>query len=183
MAHLLRCVITLSYKKKKPLPSPSPWQVRLSVRNLPPSLGEVALRQMALDAAKGAPKEAGAAKVTQVKIVRDEARLDERGEPRSRGFGFVQFSEHAHALAALEALADNEKVLAGKRLPLVEFAVDNVQKLRVRDARQAKAAGKGKGGGKGGGKGAGEKGGRERLRSSPNTPGRSGYRALGIRRE
>lgn len=47
--------------------------------------------------------------VPQVKIVRDEERRDARGNPRSKGFGFLEFEKHEHALATLQALSDNPK--------------------------------------------------------------------------
>ncbi len=37
----------------------------------------------------------------------DRVRLNEDGTPRSKGFGFVEFSEHIHALAALRKLNNN----------------------------------------------------------------------------
>ena len=40
-------------------------------------------------------------RLKQVKIIRDDARLDERGVPRSKGFGFLHFEKPEHALAAL----------------------------------------------------------------------------------
>ena len=57
-------------------------------------------REIATDAASSAQKRHGAPKVVQTKIVRDETRTDARGAPRSRGFGFVEFAKHEHALAA-----------------------------------------------------------------------------------
>lgn len=44
-----------------------------------------------------------------MKIVRDEERRDARGNPRSKGFGFLEFEKHEHALATLQALSDNPK--------------------------------------------------------------------------
>ena len=98
-----------------------------------------------------------------MKIVRDEERLGASGLPRSRGFGFLHFESHEHALAALNAMGDNSRLLQERRLLIVEFAVDNVQKLKVHENREklgaGKGVGKGKGGGKGGGKGSGKGGG------------------------
>jgi nucleolar protein 4 len=45
----------------------------------------------------------------QAKILRDPERPDEKGHPggKSRGFGFVEFSDASHALAALRQLNNN----------------------------------------------------------------------------
>ena len=115
---------------------------RLSVRCLPPAVSEAQLRAMALEAAATAQKRHGPAKLRQVKLVRDEERTDARGQARSRGFGFVEFAAHEHALACLKALADSSAQLgalgyAGRTL-LVEFAVDNVQQLKVHEQRMAR---------------------------------------------
>jgi nucleolar protein 4 len=115
---------------------------RLSVRSLPPAINEDQLRAMALEAAGTAQKRHGPAKLRQVKLVRDNERTDARGEARSRGFGFVEFAAHEHALACLKALADSTSYLqklgfAGRML-LVEFAADNVQQLKVHEQRIAR---------------------------------------------
>ena len=139
-------------QKREKLASPNfiVSDVRLSVRGLPPSVDEDKLREIAMKAAGGAAKSAGKPKLKQVKIIRDEQRLDQKGVPRSRGFGFVHFESHAHALAALKGLSDNPEVLPDKRLLLVEFAVDNVQKLKMHEKREERGAGKGAKGAKSG---------------------------------
>ena len=164
-------------EKKEKLSNPNfvVSEFRLSVRNLPTTVDEAQLRKLAYEGALAAPQSAGRPVIKQVKILRDEGRLDRHGLPRSRGFGFVHFESHAHALAALHALSDNPNVLPERRRMLVEFAVDNVQKLKVHSTRELLGAGKlprraakdgdrrqegdGKGGGKGGGKGEGKGGG------------------------
>ena len=115
---------------------------RLSVRSLPPAINEEQLRAMALEAAGTAQKRHGPAKLRQVKLVRDDERTDARGAARSRGFGFVEFAAHEHALACLKSLADSTSYLqklgfAGRML-LVEFAADNVQQLKVHEQRIAR---------------------------------------------
>lgn len=106
--------------------------VRLSVRNMPKEFEDQFLKQMFLIAAsdglykgkgtkgesaekKEAPnismgqKDVGYRKhprITYCKIIRDEERKD-----RSKGYGFVQFEKHEHALAALHCANNNPKVL------------------------------------------------------------------------
>lgn len=45
--------------------------------------------------------------VKQAKILVDEARPGADGAPRSKGIGFIEFTEHEHALCALRQLNNN----------------------------------------------------------------------------
>ncbi len=45
--------------------------------------------------------------VRQAKILVDEERTNPDGTPRSKGIGFVEFTEHEHALCALRQLNNN----------------------------------------------------------------------------
>jgi nucleolar protein 4 len=73
----------------------------------------------------------------QCTVLRDMARLDDAGQPKSRCAGFVEFTEHEHALACLRQLNNNPSVVSALRRPIVEFAVENVRivKSRERTAR------------------------------------------------
>jgi nucleolar protein 4 len=64
--------------------------------------------------------------IRQVKVVRDETR---RGA--SRGYGFVDFRHHEHALIALRRVNNNPTILGQDRRLFVEFAVDNMVKLNI----------------------------------------------------
>ena len=81
--------------------------------------------------------------------------VDREGQP-SRGYGFVEFTSHAHALAALrwtnnnpalsaEAAQGGSKVASRSRDPLewprliVEFAVENRSKLQMQEKRKETA--------------------------------------------
>ena len=133
-------------QKKQKLASPNfaVSSTRLSVRNLPPSIDEKALAAAALAACATARKKHGQPRLKQVKLVRDEERRDRTGQPRSRGFGFVEFDRHEHSLAALKRLGDNPDALADHgakgRWLIVEFAVDNVQKLRLHELRRQRSS-------------------------------------------
>lgn len=50
--------------------------------------------------------------------------------PRSKGFGFVEFSCHAHALAVLREMDGNKRYseIANGR-PIVEFSIENIRKV------------------------------------------------------
>lgn len=65
----------------------------------------------------------------------------------SRGFGFVEFQHHAHALAALRVLNNNPAYASlargsskkdGKSRLIVEFAVENKAKLKLLQDRRSK---------------------------------------------
>ena len=62
----------------------------------------------------------------QVKIVCDKER-----SRRSKGFGFIELAKHQDALTVLRHLNNNPDTAGGKqKRPIVEFAVENVLKLR-----------------------------------------------------
>lgn len=54
---------------------------------------------------------------------------------QSRGVAFVEFTEHQHALVALRVLNNNPETFGSEHRPIVEFAVDNVQTLKLRKAK------------------------------------------------
>lgn len=87
---------------------------RLSVKNLPQSYDEKKLKHLFLNAAKErAPK--SSPKVTQAKILRSDDDVDEEGNPKPKGIGFVQFSKHSHALTALRQLNNNPAIFSPQR--------------------------------------------------------------------
>lgn len=90
-------------------------ETRLSVRNLPRFVDEKFLKQMFLaalrpvkggDGGKTVGKSRGFPKVTHTKVLRDPTRKD-----RSKGYGFIQFQEHRHALQVLHKLNNNPNAL------------------------------------------------------------------------
>jgi nucleolar protein 4 len=113
--------IEFNYQAKKAKlkdPNFSISQTRLCVFNLHKDVTEVELRDLFKEMS-------GSKKIKQVKIVKDS-------NEKSRGFGFVEFGNHKHALAALQKINNNVQ-LKGLLL-LVEFAVENamaVQKLHA----------------------------------------------------
>lgn len=164
-------------EKKTKLASPmffvSP--VRLSVRNLAKHVTDAQLRTLARDAAKagmaaglvahdeGDPTLRIAAgtrprvMVAKARVMREDAstarvRMEDDGvTPRSRGFGFVQFTEHVHALACLRELNNNPAytnlaagggralatgaVVAERPRLIVEFTLENVKEVRKQERK------------------------------------------------
>ncbi|KAJ2843484.1 RNA recognition motif-containing protein, partial [Coemansia erecta] len=98
-------------------------KTRLTIHNIPRSIDEAALRSAAMSAIAKFKNEVKAGKrqplsaderaegwdrlpsLRQVKIIRSTDRVDAKtGKSRSLGYGFVEFSTHAHALACLRYL-------------------------------------------------------------------------------
>eukprot|EP00658_Telonema_sp_P-2_P076546 TRINITY_DN6721_c0_g1_i1.p1 TRINITY_DN6721_c0_g1~~TRINITY_DN6721_c0_g1_i1.p1 ORF type:complete len:684 (+),score=237.70 TRINITY_DN6721_c0_g1_i1:144-2195(+) len=122
-------------EKKKKLSDPNNFvsSTRLSVRNLPTSTDEKVLKEMvrALFGPSTKPK--------QVKLVRDSGQR----KGRSKGYGFIEMHTHDHALQLLRHLNNNPDTAGGKhKRPIVEFAVENVLKLRQLQASMKGGAAK-----------------------------------------
>jgi nucleolar protein 4 len=62
-------------------------------------------------------------------------RLDQEGQPKSRGVGFVEFEEHEHALACLRQLNNNPNVVSPQKRPIVEFAIESIKVLKLRERK------------------------------------------------
>jgi len=135
-------------EKKRKLKNPnfvvSP--TRLCVHHIPPDVDEKELRSIFLGAVKeyiakhGDPcgdwdqrpadrkgrRKGEDPTIRQVKVVVDKGRGS-----KSSGFGFVHFKFHEHALVALREVNNNPHIFGPARRLYVEFAVDNMQKLRL----------------------------------------------------
>jgi nucleolar protein 4 len=147
-----------SFKDRKRLLSINPnlyiSKTRLSIRNLPLSVDDKRLKKVGIDSVKvfRAHMKSGkrekteefegissCIQVTQVKVVCNKDRLDtQTGKPRSKGYAFLEFSKHAHALAFLRQVNNNPKPFGEKKKPIVEFAMENVLALRKRKDRLVK---------------------------------------------
>ncbi|VDK44686.1 unnamed protein product [Anisakis simplex] len=108
--------------------------VRLVVHNLPTSLSDKAFRSICFLAAGNAD-----AKITECRIWRNNERLDGKGLGKSRGFGFVAFSEHKDALAALRNLNNNPETFTNEKRPIAEFSIENLAALKLRESRLVKS--------------------------------------------
>ncbi|GMF28477.1 unnamed protein product [Phytophthora lilii] len=163
-----RAIREKKLKLQNPMYFVSP--MRLSVRNLSTALDDRKLKKLFHDAASAGvragnvdrteikpellPKGNPPVKVRMAKVVRDMESAKAGKEPRSRGYGFVEFSEHLHALAALRILNNNPKYTSyaagrvatsgapdsSKSRLIVEFALENHGKLKLREKRAADAA-------------------------------------------
>nr|XP_053626962.1 RNA-binding protein 28-like [Cherax quadricarinatus] len=79
------------------------------------------------------------AKITEARIMRDFRNLNENGIPKSRGYGFVTFTEHEHALAALRKINNNPDIFTNDQRPIVEFSLENRSVLKARQKRMEKS--------------------------------------------
>ena len=138
-------------EKKKKLENPNfiVSKVRLSVRNLPLELDEKSLKTMFINGIKTAikiPEQRIRSEtftpihVKQVKIARDALRPGLNGLGRSKRYGFIEFTCHEHAMMALRHINNNPGVWRqfGGGRPIVEFAVDDVRKLKERDQKHSR---------------------------------------------
>ncbi|CAG9539366.1 unnamed protein product [Cercopithifilaria johnstoni] len=107
---------------------------RLVVHNLPKSLTDKAFRSMCFIAA-GNPD----AKINECRIWRDRNKLSASGEAVSRGFGFVNFLSHQDALSAMKHLNNNPDIFTKEKRPIVEFSIENLLALRLRESRLKKS--------------------------------------------
>ncbi|KAI8968233.1 hypothetical protein BDF20DRAFT_916785 [Mycotypha africana] len=145
----------LSFSSRKKLVSNNPSlfisKTRLSIRNLPVKVDEKELKALGLSSISKFKNQVKAGerddlskeekaegwdrlpKVIQAKIVRSKDTVDSSGKLRSKGYGFLEFATHAHALAALRYLNNNPDIFNGKRL-IVEFSLENKEVLDRRNA-------------------------------------------------
>ncbi|KAI1317370.1 RNA recognition motif-containing protein [Mortierella claussenii] len=132
-------------------------KTRLSIRNLPLKMDEKELRKLGVQAIQKFKNEVKENKrvhlskeeqaegwdklvyVKQAKIVRSKDRVDgETQQLRSKGYGFLEYSTHAHALAGLRWLNNNPSLFGEKKCLIVEFSIENVMVNKQRDERETR---------------------------------------------
>lgn len=151
----------MSYAARKKLLASNPSlyisKTRLSIRNLPLKTDDKDLKQIGFESIANFKRETKSGQrtdlspdekaegwsfkpfVKQAKIIRSKDRVDSATQKlRSKGYGFLEFRTHAHALAALRYLNNNSKVFPGDpRRLIVEFSVDNKDVVERRSQRAA----------------------------------------------
>ncbi|KHJ80625.1 hypothetical protein OESDEN_19698 [Oesophagostomum dentatum] len=108
---------------------------RLMIHNLPMSMTEEKLKQICRDAT------GTAAIISECRIWKDTSKLDAKGNPRSKGFAFVNFTEHKDALTCLQKLNNNPNTFTNERRPIVEFSIENLLAIRAKARRAANSKG------------------------------------------
>ncbi|CAD6215021.1 unnamed protein product [Miscanthus lutarioriparius] len=123
----------LARRKAEMLQSPKfhVSRTRLIIYNLP--------KTMTINDVKKLCKEAVISRATKqnpvirkVNILKNEKKGIQK---HSRGVAFVDFQEHEHALVALRVLNNNPETFGSERRPIVEFALEDVEKVRLQKIR------------------------------------------------
>ncbi|KAI1721971.1 RNA recognition motif domain-containing protein [Ditylenchus destructor] len=115
---------------------------RLAIHNIPFAYTDEQFRQVCLDRAKGGPGKN--VHITECRIMREKKGKDAKGRiilGRSKGFGFVEFDTHTNALTCLRTMNNNPEVFTNERRPIVEFAIENLQALRLKERRRVGSKG------------------------------------------
>lgn len=123
-------------KKMTKLQSPNfhVSSTRLVIYNLPKSMTEKELKRLCIDAVVSRASKQKPV-IRQIKFLQNLKKGKVDTKHYSRGVAFVEFTEHQHALVALRVLNNNPKTFGPTHRPIVEFAVDNVQMLKQRNAK------------------------------------------------
>uniref|UniRef100_A0A5S6QXR3 RRM domain-containing protein n=1 Tax=Trichuris muris TaxID=70415 RepID=A0A5S6QXR3_TRIMR len=107
---------------------------RLVVHNLPLTLMDNQLKSICY---KAVGKQG--AHIKECRIMRDLNRVNSDNVARSLGYGFVEFTEHEHALCCLKALNNNPDIFTDEKRPIVEFSLENKLIIDMKKQRQERA--------------------------------------------
>ena len=99
------------------------FDFRLCVRNLPLNVHDKRLKEICITVA---------GRNAFVKKVLSKDRVDSSCRGRSMGYGFVEFTNHNNALAALRANNNNPDIFGADRRPIVEFSLENSLVVKVK---------------------------------------------------
>ncbi len=126
-------------------------RTRLSVQNLPKNMTDKQLKELFLRYAESPENKAfGKPHIKYCRIEREKnsKKVDANGNKPSKGFAFVEFDRHEHALTALRAINNNPHIFEKKRVKkhkintskrlIVEFALENMFKVKQREMRLKK---------------------------------------------
>lgn len=128
----LKIEMTKRQKLKDPNIFISP--TRICVHNIPTQVDDKELRKVYLNAVNDK-----SAIITECRIMRDLDRTNAKGLGKSRGYAFIAFSEHKHALAALRNTNNNPDIFGTDRRLIVEFSLENKRALEAKQNRLNKA--------------------------------------------
>ncbi|XP_072774026.1 RNA-binding protein 28 isoform X2 [Taeniopygia guttata] len=103
-------------------------RTRLCLHNLPKALDSARLRALLRGLLRGPA--CTAPRIKECRVMREQ-----RGQGQSLGFAFVEFEEHEEALGALRRLNNNPDLFGAHKRPIVEFALEDRRKLRLREQR------------------------------------------------
>ncbi|XP_020091972.1 RNA-binding protein 28 isoform X1 [Ananas comosus] len=128
---------TLSRKKMEMLQSPKfhVSRTRLIIYNLPKTMTPEEVKKLCRDAVLLRASKQNPV-IQKVKLLMDAKKGTVSVKKHSRGVAFVDFKEHEHAIVCLRVLNNNPETFGPERRPIVEFALDNIQKLQLQKKRQ-----------------------------------------------
>jgi len=128
-----RATLLQQVKNKLKLTTMFVSPTRLVIHNIPFTIRDEELRKMCLESCHNSK-----ARITECRIMRNKTGADSKGKPilgKSKGFGFVEFSEHKDALACLKTMNNNPKLFTDEKRPIVEFSVENHLALNLKKKR------------------------------------------------
>jgi len=106
---------------------------RLCVNNLPQEIGDNDLLKIFED------HNPPGANITESRVMRRTEKVDLKGQAVSRGFGFVDYSKHEHALVALRSVNNNPNIFGPSQRPVVEFSIENMNANKTKAKRKLKS--------------------------------------------
>lgn len=104
---------------------------RLVIYNIPKTMTPEEVKKLCRDAVLSRASKQNPV-IQEVKLLNDEKKGQVAVKKHSRGVAFVDFKEHEHAIVALRVLNNNPETFGPERRPIVEFAIENIEKLRQR---------------------------------------------------
>lgn len=138
---------TLAKKKIEMLRSPKFHisRTRLVIYNVPKTMTQEEVKKLCIEAILSRASKQNP-KILQVKLLKDDKKEQASAKKHySRGVAFVDFELHEHALVALRVLNNNPGTFSSDRRPIVEFALDNIQKLKLQKTKSELLKKKGEG--------------------------------------
>ncbi|VDO96763.1 unnamed protein product [Soboliphyme baturini] len=103
---------------------------RICVHNLPLGLSDVQLRKLCFAAVSER-----SCRITECRIMRDMTMLNKDKIGKSRGFAFVTFTDHEHAMKCLKQLNNNPETFSYEKRPIIEFSLENKAALNLKQRR------------------------------------------------
>lgn len=110
-------------------------RTRLCIHNLPKNVDRWGLLKLCVSAAGGGK----GVHITECHVMYDRKPVRGQVMGKSLGYGFVEFSEHEHALQTLRHLNNNPTTFTDNKRPIVEFSLEDDRKLKLKAMRLEKS--------------------------------------------
>uniref|UniRef100_A0A0K0FME4 RNA-binding protein 28 (inferred by orthology to a human protein) n=1 Tax=Strongyloides venezuelensis TaxID=75913 RepID=A0A0K0FME4_STRVS len=130
-----RADLALAAKKKLKNPLMFVSDTRLVIHNIPKNIDDKKLHDMCMSRCGNKN-----GKITECRIWRERPTFgNDPKKGKSKGFGFVAFTEHKDALFCLKQMNNNPKLFTDEKRPIVEFCVENLTAIRAKEKRKEKS--------------------------------------------